>query len=175
MAYVKPLLKSGYQWTKALVNTHTGQFISGTFTMAAALCVITDSRTGRNQARKNIALSFREVHKDIADVQMAVEANSKAVRNNSKEIENVQNAVNDNHQQTGMKIDRIEGTLHDVFDDLYNLGKEVDDSHSMIVQTAHHTMKALSGDKKPMKEWYEKLEKSCESGPKDRPSRAIDP
>jgi len=82
--------------------------------------------------------------KEINDVQKAVENNSKqvsdvqkAVKENRKEIGNFQKAVNENHNQTGIKIDRIKGTLHYVFDDMSNLGQEVDDSQFMIIQTAH--------------------------------------
>ena len=52
---------------------HTGQFIPGSFTLAAALCVIADSCTGGSQTTRNIDLRFGDVHKEIANVKKAVE------------------------------------------------------------------------------------------------------
>ncbi|KAF8248143.1 hypothetical protein K440DRAFT_660985 [Wilcoxina mikolae CBS 423.85] len=44
---------------------------------------------------------------------------------------------------------------------------DVQDCPGMILETAHHTVKAISGEKKPMRQWMERLERCQESGGSD--------
>lgn len=50
------------------------------------------------------------------------------------------------------KIDRVEKNLEKVHEDVQEFGAEVRDCQSMILEDGHHTMNALDGNKKPMRE-----------------------
>jgi len=113
------LIKIVFGTVRALVRPHTGQFIGGTFTMAATYYLVSDSRMGR---LKNSS----ERKTEVAGVKEEI---------------------------SGVKADIA--VIHD----------KVEYCQSTVVEGGHHIMKALDGNKKPMRQWLQELE-DCKKGSK---------
>ncbi|KAH8148459.1 uncharacterized protein LAJ45_07562 [Morchella importuna] len=69
----------------------------------------------------------------------------------------------DNHKGRRDAVDKLDTKIDGVKD----LGAEVQDCQSMILENGHHIMNALDGNKKPMREWLHKLERCKQSGGED--------
>jgi peptidoglycan hydrolase CwlO-like protein len=62
------------------------------------------------------------------------------------------------------KINNIEGKINNIEGKIDHLSEEVQHCQSMILETAYHTMRGLDGNKTPMREWIQKIERCRASG-----------
>ncbi|KAG0640163.1 hypothetical protein HOY80DRAFT_1136169 [Tuber brumale] len=144
---IETAMNTIYLASQALVHRHAGNFTAGAFTMTAVGCSIWDSRAGRRDANNNLIAIIDSIDTKIKGLEAALDA----------KINSVQLALD-------AKINSVQLALRA---DIKDLGAEVSRTQSMVLEGGHHTMKALDGDKRPMREWLQRLELCKESHNED--------
>ena len=66
--------------------------------------------------------------------------------------------------QTTKGVDKLESKIDGVKADL---GAEIQVCQAMVLESGQHTMKAIDGNKQPMREWLKRLERCKQSGGED--------
>jgi len=131
---VPTLIEIVFGTVRALVRPHTDQFISCCFTMAAACYIISDSRRGR---RENTSERKAEITGFVAEIKSEITGFGAEIKS---EISGIKAEV------TGLKAD------------IAVIRDKVEYCQSMVVEGGHHIMKALDGNKQPIRQWLQELE-----------------
>ncbi|RPA89674.1 hypothetical protein L873DRAFT_1822408 [Choiromyces venosus 120613-1] len=76
-------------------------------------------------------------------------------------------AANNFDTKINTKIDDVNIKIDGVRADIDRIERKLENSQSMILITGFHTMNALDGNKKPMREWLQRFERCVQSGGED--------
>ncbi|RPB04297.1 hypothetical protein L873DRAFT_1464936 [Choiromyces venosus 120613-1] len=126
--------------------------------MAAAGCLIWDSRKGRHEMFENVTCKLAGIKERFQNVTCELTGITGRLGNIENDLQNV------TCELTGItgRLDNIENDLAYTRETLgTGIAAALDDVRScqkMVLEGCHHTMKALTGDKKPMQQWLKELE-----------------
>ena len=67
--------------------------------------------------------------------------------------------INSKIQNVETRVQGLEGKMQGLEGKIDALSEDVKEVKSMVLETGHHVMTALDGNKKPMREWLQELER----------------
>ncbi|KAG0125904.1 hypothetical protein HOY82DRAFT_542833 [Tuber indicum] len=149
-----------YLAVRTLACHHAGHLITGGFTLAAAGVVLLDNRVGRQETINIINTRFSNVDTKIDNVETKINNVQTKINNVEAKTNNVETKIDDVKAQ----LSNVEAALRA---DIKDLGVKVRNTRSMVLESGHHITKAPDGDKRPMRERPEQLERSKGSNNED--------
>ena len=141
---VHTLIKIVFGTARALIHANADQFISIGFIIAGSGCIIWERRMSR-----------REFRSEIADLMAAIKT----------EIGTEIGAGVAVLPETRTEITGIKADIPSVKADIAVVNDKVEYSQSMVMGGGHHIMKALDGNKQPMRQWLQEM-KDCKESSK---------
>ncbi|RPA92246.1 hypothetical protein L873DRAFT_1817856 [Choiromyces venosus 120613-1] len=161
---------------KAFLSSHSCHLVAGALaiivTSVGTSTIIWDNRVGRNRVMTNFDTVIDAVNTkiytkiDAVNTKIDTKINSINTKIDTK-IDSISTKIDAKIDGIKADINRIERKLESLHQ---ALSAETQDCHSMILENGHHTMNALSGNKKPMSGWLCSLEGRKKSGGEDRDS-----
>jgi len=154
------LIEIVFGTVRALVRPHTGQFISCGFTMAAACYIISDSGRGRRENTSERKAEFSGLKAEITGLKAGVAGLKAGITILKAEITGLKAGVAGFGAEIKREISVIKADLAVIRD-------KVEYCQSMVVEGGHHIMKALDGNKQPIRQWLQELEDRKEGSKMD--------
>jgi len=178
---VPTLIEIVFGTVRALVRPHTGQFISCGFTMAAACYIISDSRRGRRENTSERKAEFSGLKAEITGLKAGVAGLKAGVAGLKAEITSLKAEITGLKAGvaglkagiTGLKAEitgfgaEIKSEISVIKADLAVIRDKAEYCQSMVVEGGHHIMKALDGNKQPIRQWLQELEDRKEGSKMD--------
>ena len=171
---VPTLIEIVFGTVRALVRPHTGQFISCGFTMAAACYIISDSRRGRRENTSERKAEFSGLKAEITGLKAGVAGLKAEITSLKAEITGLKAGVAGLKAGiTGLKAEitgfgaEIKSEISVIKADLAVIRDKAEYCQSMVVEGGHHIMKALDGNKQPIRQWLQELEDRKEGSKMD--------
>ncbi|RPA98274.1 hypothetical protein L873DRAFT_1808546 [Choiromyces venosus 120613-1] len=153
---------------KAFLSSHSCHLVAGALaiivTSVGTSTIIWDNRVGRNCVMTNFDTVIDAI--DAVNTKIDTKINSINTKIDTK-IDSISTKIDAKIDGIKADINRIERKLESLHQ---ALSAETQDCHSLILENGHHTMNALSGNKKPMSGWLWSLEGRKKSGGEDRDS-----
>jgi len=122
--------------------------------VATTYYLVRDSRMGRLENTSELKAEVTDVKAEVAGVKAEVTGLKAEVAGVKAEVTGVKEEV------TGVKAE-----VTGVKADIAVICDKVEYCQSTVVEGGHHIMKALDGNKKPMRQWLQELE-DCKEGSK---------